>query len=191
MAFTWTPSLTLMAANERCELCEGIGIRTFAARTPGKPGKQRVCRCALRGIFRTCYGRWRYVQDVSLARMSQIQYGIRQAPSAQAGFSMPDVEYSADFLLLAKRTLTPQQHGIFRLHFLLGAGWAQCCRRLSIDRGSFFHEVYRIEERIGRACAETQPYPLYPLERYFAGVRYKPDTTLPSDESHTPLASAA
>ena len=39
-----------------------------------------------------------------------------------------------------------------------------------MDRGNFFHEVYRIEHRLGRVFATLQPYPLYPLTEYFGGV---------------------
>ena len=46
---------------------------------------------------------------------------------------------------------------IFRFHFLLGADWKLCCRRLNIDRGTFFHAVYRIEQKLGRAYREIRP----------------------------------
>ena len=39
---------------------------------------------------------------------------------------------------------------IFRYHFLLGADWKLCARKLGIDRGNFFHAVYRIEQKLGR-----------------------------------------
>jgi hypothetical protein len=41
---------------------------------------------------------------------------------------------------------------------------------LKIDRGTFFHEVYRIEQLLGRRFADLEPYPLYPVNEYFAGV---------------------
>jgi hypothetical protein len=41
---------------------------------------------------------------------------------------------------------------------------------LKIDRGTFFHTVYRVEEKLGRAFAETEPYALYPLDDYFGGT---------------------
>jgi hypothetical protein len=62
------------------------------------------------------------------------------------------------------------ENKVFRFHFLLGADWRLCCRQLKMDRGSFFHTIYRIEQKLGRIFAELEPYPLYPLSEYFAGV---------------------
>ena len=39
-----------------------------------------------------------------------------------------------------------------------------------MDRGTVFHAIYRIEKKLGRAFAELEPYPLFPLNEYFAGV---------------------
>ncbi|MGA2773687.1 MAG: hypothetical protein ABSG26_23035 [Bryobacteraceae bacterium] len=48
-----------------------------------------------------------------------------------------------------------------------------------MDRGDFFHAVYRIEQRLGRIFAELQPYPLFPLNEYFGGmIRKEPDSSL-------------
>lgn len=47
--------------------------------------------------------------------------------------------------------------------------WRLCTRRLQLDRGSFFHAVYRIQERLGRTFKELEPYALYPLDEYFLG----------------------
>jgi hypothetical protein len=48
-----------------------------------------------------------------------------------------------------------------------------------MDRGDFFHAVYRIEQRLGRVFAELQPYPLFPLNEYFGGmIRKEPDSSL-------------
>ena len=76
----------------------------------------------------------------------------------------------ADFCLVSRRSLDPSEHQVFRFHFLLGADWRLCCRQLKIDRGNFFHIVYRIEQKLGHVFAELEPYPLYPLNEYFAGV---------------------
>jgi len=75
----------------------------------------------------------------------------------------------ADFCLVAKRTLDRDEHRVFRFHFLLGADWKLCCRQLPMDRGTFFHCVYRIEKKLGRIFAELKPYPFYPVADYFAG----------------------
>jgi hypothetical protein len=36
-----------------------------------------------------------------------------------------------------------------------------------VDKGNFFHSVYRIQQKLGRAYRELEPYPLYPLSDYF------------------------
>ena len=58
---------------------------------------------------------------------------------------------------------------MFRYHFLLGADWKLCTRKLDIDRGNFFHAVYRIEQKLGRVFRELEPYSLFPLDEYFHG----------------------
>ena len=86
-------------------------------------------------------------------------------------YSRKDEEYMADFLLVSRRTLDPADYRIFKYHFLFGADWRLCCRQLKMDRGDFFHAVYRIEQVLGRTFRELQPYGLYPLDEYFASWR--------------------
>jgi hypothetical protein len=93
-------------------------------------------------------------------------------------------EYMADFCLVSRRVLDETQHRIFRYHYLLGADWRLCCRKLNLDRGDFFHEVYRIEAKLGRAFVELEPYPLYPLREYFNSVVLTgPSGQLTNDEA--------
>jgi hypothetical protein len=80
----------------------------------------------------------------------------------------------ADFCLVSRRSLTEQEYQIFKFHFLLGADWKLCCRRLNMERGGFYHEVYRIQERLGRVFRELQPYALFPVDEYFNGVKVEP-----------------
>ena len=83
---------------------------------------------------------------------------------------MKDEEFMADFCLVSRRTLDEAEYKIFRFHFLLGADWKMCCRRLGMDRGSFFHQLYRIEQKLGRVYRELRPYALFPLDEYFGGT---------------------
>ena len=85
-------------------------------------------------------------------------------------WGMKDEEYMADFCLVSKRALEDSEYRIFRYHFLLGADWKLCCRRLNIDRGSFFHQLYRIEQKLGRVYRELRPHALFPLDEYFGGA---------------------
>jgi hypothetical protein len=91
-------------------------------------------------------------------------------------------EYAADFCLVSRRHLDTQEYQIFKYHFLLGADWKLCCRRLKMDRGNFFHSVYRIEHRLGQVFANLEPYPLYPLNEYFAGVISRERYMLPGED---------
>jgi hypothetical protein len=79
----------------------------------------------------------------------------------------------ADFCLVSRRVLDEFTYKVFRYHFLLGADWKLCCRQLQIDRGTFFHTIYRIEQQLGRTFAELKPYPLFPLDEYFGGMVHK------------------
>jgi hypothetical protein len=72
--------------------------------------------------------------------------------------------------LIARRTLDERHYTIFRLHFLEGLDWKICCHRLRMDRGNFFHSVYRIEGRLGKAYREAAPYALFPVYEYFAAA---------------------
>jgi hypothetical protein len=80
-------------------------------------------------------------------------------------------EYVADFLLVTKRTLTPEEYRIFNYHFLLGAEWKLCCRKLNMQKGVFFHTLYRIMVKLGATFVDLEPYALYPVHDYFHGSR--------------------
>jgi len=72
--------------------------------------------------------------------------------------------------LVSKRFLDEFEYKLFRFHFLLGADWRLCCRQLKMEKGVFFHAVYRIQQKLGRAFRELTPYPLFPLDEYFGAV---------------------
>ena len=126
------------------------------------------CNCVLRAIFRICYGRFMrcVTQERHLSRVSLEPDLGRQRPGT---WGRKDEEYIADFCLLARRTLDEDEHRLFRYHFLLGADWKLCTRKLKLERGNFFHGVYRVEKKLGRAFRETEPYGLFPLDDYFNG----------------------
>ncbi|MCE5310771.1 MAG: hypothetical protein LLG20_24285 [Acidobacteriales bacterium] len=82
-------------------------------------------------------------------------------------WSRKDEEYVADFCLVGRRHLSAEEYRVFKYHFLLGADWKLCCRQLKMERGNFFHMVYRIETQLGHVFRELEPYSLYPLDEYF------------------------
>jgi hypothetical protein len=158
----WTRSETLALAMHNCTQCRGTGLRL------GAKGAFAPCNCVLRSIFRICYDRF-------VRCAEQERYVSRVALEAHRGRSRPstwgrkDEEYIADFCLVSRRFLTEMEHRLFRYHFLLAADWKLCARKLGIDRGTFFHAVYRIEQKLGRVFRELQPYALFPLDEYFHG----------------------
>lgn len=94
-------------------------------------------------------------------------------------YGRKDEEFCADVILIAKRILDARHMQIFNHHYLLGADWTLCVPRLNaklepgqelFNRGSFFHAAYRVEQKLGRAFREMQPYGLYPLDSYFKSV---------------------
>jgi hypothetical protein len=103
----------------------------------------------------------RYVSRVSLE--------AHQGRSRPSTWGRKDEEYIADFCLVSRRVLTDLEHKLFRYHFLLGADWKLCARKCGIDRGTFFHALYRIEQKLGRTFRELEPYALFPLDEYFHG----------------------
>jgi hypothetical protein len=163
----WTRSDTIALAKNSCTSCHGLGLR-FVRK------EMQPCNCVLRAIFRACFAKFRYVQRID-PHVSQVTWDrVVDGGSGKASrysFGRKHEEYAADFYLISRRHLDEMEFRIFRLHFLLGCDWRACCARLALDRGKFFHAVYRIEQKLGRVFRELEPYPLFPLDDYFGGVR--------------------
>lgn len=158
----WTQSETLALAAPACNICLGLGLRI------GRYGRTNPCNCVLRAIFRACYDRFRAC--VSREKyISRVTFDPMPGKDRRGSWGRKDEEYAADFCLVSRRALTDFEHEIFRFHFLLGGSWKICCQRLQLDRGNFFHAVYRIEQRLGRVYRELEPYSLYPVDEYFHG----------------------
>ena len=158
----WTRSETLALAAITCTHCHGLGLRI------GRRGKASPCNCVLRGIFRACYARFRNCVEKE-KHMSKCTLEFMPGSNHRNTWGRKDEEYCADFILISRRTLTQEEYRVFNYHFLLGADWKLCCLKLKIDRGSFFHAIYRIQQALGRTFRELQPYGLYPLDEYFGG----------------------
>jgi hypothetical protein len=84
-------------------------------------------------------------------------------------YSRKREEFMADFCLVSRRTLDDIEYKLLRYHYMLGADWKLCCQHFRIDRGTFYHSLYRIENCMGRTFAEVLPYSLYPVDEYFVG----------------------
>lgn len=163
----WTRSETLALAQQSCTYCLGLGLR------PGRAGVSTPCNCVFRAIFRACYSRFRdcTFKEKYISRVSLEANPGRQRKSV---WGLKNEEYIADFCLVSRRTLTDYEYRIFKFHFLLGADWKLCCRKLKMDRGAFFHDIYRIQQKLGRTFRELEPYALFPVDQYFASTS-KPD----------------
>ena len=159
----WDRTNTIGLAKACCTLCHGGGLR------PGRAGRPTACNCVYRAIFRACYARFR--DGATRERsISQVSLEFCRGRDHKRSYGRKNEEYLADFCLVSRRVLTEAEYRIFRFHFLLGADWKLCCRRLGVDRGNFFHAVYRIEQKLGRAFRELEPYSLFPVDEYFAAV---------------------
>lgn len=173
--FEWQRTYVLALALSTCSACRGSGLRVSNRGV-------NPCTCVTRAIFRHCFSKWknlitqeRSLSQVGLAAMKEKQdargcEGRLQRKSFTWGRKAE--EFIADFELVSKRTLTDAtERRIFELHFLRGLDWKVCTRLTGIDRGNFFHAVYRIEQRLGRVFRELKPYALYPLDEYFGDGR--------------------
>ncbi|MEJ7605798.1 MAG: hypothetical protein WKF37_05940 [Bryobacteraceae bacterium] len=125
-------------------------------------------------------------------------YGI--SLDRAASWSRKNEEFAADFLLVTRRTLTEEENKIFRFRYLLGADWKLCCRKLQLDKGNYFHALYRIQAKLGRTFRELEPYALFPVNEYFAVAthmttkrehRVIPINSRPSLSESVPLKKAA
>jgi predicted DNA-binding protein (UPF0251 family) len=156
----WNARKALAVASARCSLCLGAGV--IATRSGA-----RICRCVYRAVFRVCLNKWRDIRrDERRGDVGGVHFARQQHRRAFC-WSRPREEYCADFELLARRVLNAAELRLFRLHELEGVQWPDAAPRLGLSRGNFFHAVYRVEERLGRAFSETRPYGLYPVDEYF------------------------
>jgi len=158
----WTRAETIALAAPGCRTCYGVGLCRLR-----RPPTQVPCGCVLRRIFGACY---RAYQQFSAAPEAW------RLSCHRANWSMIRAEYCADFVLISRRCLHGREWEIFRLHMLEEREYRECCRRLGLDRGLFFHAVYRIQQKLGRAYAETTPYSLYPVDEYLYARRVRVHT---------------
>lgn len=160
----WTRSSTIALAHPKCTRCHGLGLLSTQKNKQG-----RACNCVLRAVFRICYNRFRFCLEKE-KHMSHTSLDFSPGGTEQCyHWARKDEEYVADFFLISRRTLDEDHWRLFRFHYMLGADWKLCCRRLGMDRGSFFHAVYRIQQQLGRVFSELEPYGLYPVDEYFGG----------------------
>jgi hypothetical protein len=143
-------------------------------------GLEKPCSCVFRAVFRACYSRFREYENAS-EQPGAVSLESNQGQTGYRVYSLKHQEYVADFCLAARRALDDQQYRLFRYVFLLGADSAACARHLGMDRGQFYHEIYRIEEILGKYLAELEPYPLFPIDEYMGGSIRSPRFSVSSE----------
>jgi len=169
----WTRSETLALAQQSCTFCFGLGLR------PARAGASSPCNCVFRAIFRVCYEKFRVCVSKE-KHVSRVSLEANRNQTRRSVWGLKDEEYIADFCLVSRRTLSLRDHRIFRYHYLLGADWKLCCQKLNMDRGAFFHEIYRIEQKLGRVYRELEPHALFPVDEYFncTGLHERPSVAV-------------
>jgi hypothetical protein len=159
----WNRSTAIGIANATCTACKGVGI------VLDRYDEEVPCGCVFRAVFRACFAG--FAECVALGeRTASVSWEPCYGPTGGRMYSRKREEYIADFLGVTQRSLTEEEYRVFRYYFLLGADYVLCCRKLDTDKGTFFHTIYNIEEKLGRIYAELQPYALYPLREYFGGM---------------------
>ena len=152
----------LQLADSHCHHCEGYGLLLVPRR------HYPVCNCVYRAVFRRVLGKYRASDIGGRNVMVVSHHGITN--------SFPAQEYRADFELTCSRLLRkdPMQWYVWRLHVLDKVQWKPCIGMLEVilkkkvDRGTFFHAVYRVETTCGKELIQMLPYPLYPIDVYFS-----------------------
>jgi hypothetical protein len=162
---TWTRSECIGLAKSDCVHCRGYGTRLI-----WRGAREVACNCVYRKAFRACLMRFRECQAEG-HKCNTVSWDLFGGKAGSRHFGRKREEYSADFCLVARRCLDDLDYAVFTWHFVMGADWRLCCRRLRIDRGTVFHAIYRIEQTLGRAFGEIKPYGLWPLSEYFSGYR--------------------
>jgi hypothetical protein len=169
----WTRSETIALAQQSCTHCYGLGLR------PGRAGVSTPCNCVFRAIFRACYAKFRQCSSKE-KYVSRVSLESNPGRQRKATWGLKNEEFIADFCLVSRRTLDEKQYTLFKYHYLLGADWKLCCRRLGMERGAFFHEAYRIEQKLGRTFRELKPFSLFPIDEYFNSTgRQEPKQVVP------------
>lgn len=98
-----------------------------------------------------------------------------RGPHPAAAHFSRDAEYSAELWLIAKRVLDAEERVIYCEFLLHRRPWFEVDKRTKLGRGQFFHAVYRVEQRLGKALLDS---PAFPPAAYFAGiVNRKPEGT--------------
>jgi hypothetical protein len=175
-------------ASASCVFCRGLGLRKTE-----KKGQEKPCGCVFRGIFRACLGRYRVCIETT-GRQRQVNFGYSGGPTGWKLYGRKHEEFVADFEIISRRILDESEMLILKEYFIKGRDWKYCASKSNWNRGSFFHAVYAVQEKLGRAFRETEPYALFPIDEYFRSAEIRKVTKvavlpLPEGTESTPASS--
>ncbi len=138
-------SLLLPMAAEGWSHCAGFGVVVRERRAP------RACACV-----------WRAIAGAVLGMAERIDaYPSWHPLWGPHGCSRPGEEFLAD-VQAAQRALERNLQRALALS--LEGDWRYCSKRMGLDRGQWFHELYRARQRFGQECYQRG---LYPFGVYF------------------------
>lgn len=161
-------SILLTVADECCVYCGGLGTVTNVRRT-------RACRCVWRAIYRAVRGLCSRIDA----------YPAGRCLHAVHGFSRPGEEFLSD-AALCRKVLTTHLARVDSLMRRLH--WRDACRAMGCDGGAWWHNVYRVQEALGRAYYQRG---LYPFHTYFHERQLPPQAAVRTDRDrgvHHPLS---
>lgn len=174
----WRRGDCVTLAHYHCARCHGSGVK----RTVLLSKRDRVCACVYRRVFRECAVRY----EDNAAR--QMNLGACSTWNGRF-YERKCEDFRADFVSVCrtalKRHATKQMSNVdapmkvFEVYLLAGLDvdlgaemtWRPACRKLKIDKGTFFHALYRAMEICGRALREAEPFALHPCDAYFGAMR--------------------
>jgi len=151
----WPEEKLLMLARPACANCKGRGWAPAGDHA-------EVCDCVYRAVCRSCLEAYKRASWRSVLVRSYAPHRGR----AQWTWSRPLEEFRADVERLAAAALDETERTIWREYHVAGKEWREVAPRVGLERGNFYHAVYRIEKKLGRVFAELKPYPLWPWWEY-------------------------
>lgn len=160
----------LALSSPSCHNCHGVG--SYLANN-----HPVVCNCVLRSVFRRTLSKYREFQ----LAVPWLRLNVGHDATA---YSFPTVEFIADFERVANATLHGLEAFVMRYHFYRGFQWRECIsifthrHHVKVDRGLFFHAIYRVEQKLGRRFLLSPGAELYPVGKYLGATGTH--TTTPS-----------
>lgn len=138
-----------------CTSCQGGGVIAVSIQTRAS----MPCNCVYRAVFRIVHRS--YISQTDRGALPRLEM-----TSAGAIYSIPSVEFRADFEITARRVLDAFHHKLFRIYCLQGGDLAPSIVAMQCTRGHFLHSWYRVQEQVGNELLTMTPS-LFPVPQYF------------------------